>query len=128
MQQIIKVHNNKIINVKNYTNAATKTYYCRQQSKCLIDGNCISNCIIYKENVVSEKQRVSYIRMTMKKFKDIYNNHNKSSNHKKYENKTELSKQICKLKKKSNKFNITRKIMSHATTRKRLSNQCNVCF
>ena len=53
---------------------------------------------------------------------------NKSFNHEKYENETELSKYVWKLKKKNSKFSITWKIISHATTKRRPSNQCNLCL
>ena len=76
---------------KNNINAATKTCNRRQQSKCQLDGNCLSSCIIYKAAVSSQKEQVSYIGMASTKFKDRYNSHNKPFNHDKYENEVKLS-------------------------------------
>ena len=101
---------------------------CRQPTKCPLDGNCLSSCIIYKATVSLEKEQVAYIGLTSTTFKERYNNHNKSFNHEKYENKTELSKYVWKLKKKNKKLSITWKIISHATTKRRPSNQCNLCL
>ena len=60
----------------------------------------------------------------------IYSIHvySKSFNHKKYQNETELSKYVWKLKKKNSKFSITWKKISQATTKRRPSNQCNLCL
>ena len=123
MQQIIKAHNAKVINGKNIIDPG-----CRQPTKCPLDGNCLSSFIIYKATVSLEKEQVAYIGLTSTTFKKRYNNHNKSFNHEKYENETELSKYVWKLRKKNSKFSITRKIISHATTKRRPSNQCNLCL
>ena len=114
MQQI-KAHNAKIINGKNIIDPNRKTCNCRQPTKCPLDGNCLSSCIVYKATVSLEKEQVAYIGLTCTTFKERYNNHNKS----------ELSKYVWKLKKKNSKFNITWQIISHATTKRRQSNQCN---
>ena len=100
MQQIIKAHNAKIINRKNIIDPNRKTCNCRQPTKCQVDGNFFSGCIIYKATVSLEKEQVAYIGLTSTIFKERHNNHNKSFNHEKYENETELSKYVWKLKKK----------------------------
>ena len=128
MQQIIKAHNAKIINGKNIIDPNRKTCNCRQPTKCPLDGNCLSSCIIYKATVSLEKEQVAYIGLTSTTFKERYNNHSKSFNHEKYQNETELSKYVWKLKKKNSKFSITWKIISQATTKRRPSNQCNLCL
>ena len=128
MQQIIKAHNAKIINGENIIDPNRKTCNCRQPTKCPLDGNCLSCCIIYKATVSLEKEQVAYIRLTSTTFKERYNNHNKSFNHEKYEKETELSKHVLKLWKKNSKFIITWKIINHATTKRRPSNQCILCL
>ena len=126
MQQIIKAHNAKIINGKNIIDPNRKTCSCKQPTKCPLDGNCLSSCIIYKATVSFEKEQVAYIELTRTIFKKRYNNHSKSFNHKKYENETELSKYVWKWKKKNSV--LLRKIISHASTKRRPSNQCNLCL
>ena len=128
MQQIIKAHNAKIINGKNIIDPNRKTCNSRQPTKCPLDGNCLSSCIIYKATVSSEKEQVAYIGLTSTTSKQRYYNHNKSFNHEKYENETELSKYVWKIKKKNLRFSITLKIISQATTKRRPSNQCNLCL
>ena len=71
---------------------------------------------------------IAYIGLTSTTSKERYNNHSKSFNHEKYQNETELSKYVWKLKKKNSKFSITWKIISQATTKRRPSNQCNLCL
>ena len=83
---------------------------------------------LYKATVSLEKEQVAYIGLTSTTFKERYNNHSKSFNHEKYQNETELSKYVWKLKKKNSKFSITWKIISQATTKRRPSNQCNLCL
>ena len=128
MQQIIKAHNAKIVNGKNIIDPNRKTCICRQPTKCPLDGNCLSTCIIYKATVSSEKEQVAYIGLTSTTFKERYYNHNKSFNHEKYENGSELSKYVWKLRKKNSKLSITLKIISHATTKRRPTNKCNLCL
>ena len=60
-------------------------------------------------------------------FIERHNNHSNSFNHEKYENETELSKYVWKLKKNS-KISITWKMMSHVTTKRRPLYQCNLCL
>ena len=52
----------------------------------------------------SENEQLTYIGLTSTTFKERYDNHDKSFNHDKYENETELIKYVSKLKKK--KFNV----------------------
>ena len=127
MRQIIKAHNAEIINGKNIIDPNRKTCNCRQPTKCPLDGNCLSSCIRYKATVSSEEQ-VAYIGLTSTTLKKRCHRHNKSFNHEKYENETELSKYVLKLEKKNSKFSITWKIISHATTKRRPSNQRNFCL
>ena len=109
------------------------------QIVCLIIGTGFFRCVSIFDifplginyiglTVSLEKEQVAYIGLTSTTFKERYNNHNKSFNHKKYQNETELSKYVWKLKKKNSKFSITLKIISHATTKRRPSNQCNSCL
>ena len=125
MQQIIKAHNAKIIKGKDIIDPNRKTCNCRQPTKCPLEGNCLSGCIIYKATVSLEKEQVAYIGLTSTTFKERYNNHNKSFNHEKYENETELSKHVWKLKKKNSKFSITWK---KATLQQREDRQTNVIY
>ena len=78
------------------TSSILITCNCRQPSKCPLDGNFLSSCIACKATVSSEKEQVAYIGLTCKKFKDRYNKHNKSFNHEKHDNETELSKYVWK--------------------------------
>ena len=52
---------------------------CRQPTKCPLDGNCLSSCIIYKATVSLEKEQVTYIGLTSTTFKERYNNHRSHS-------------------------------------------------
>ena len=93
---------------KNIIDHNRKTCNCRQPTICPQDGNCLSSSIIYKATVSLEKEQVAYIGLTSTTSKERYNNNIKSFNHEKYENETELSKYVWKLKKKNKKCNCCR--------------------
>ena len=45
MNKIIRLHNSKIM--KNPAPSTTKTCNCRRKTDCPMDGNCLSECLIY---------------------------------------------------------------------------------
>jgi hypothetical protein len=66
--------------------------------------------------------------MTATTFKERYRNHKKSFNDIKYENETELSKHVWKLKLNREQFNIKWSILSRASSIKAGGSSCNLCL
>ena len=68
---------------------------------------CLTKSIIYKAEVIARDDGIKEcIRMTANSLKERFNNHKKSFNDPKYENETELSKNVSKLKHNEKKFKI----------------------
>ena len=127
MQQIIKSHNRNITKKENQAQEARKCN-CRVKSSCPLGGNCLTNDVIYRADVNSNKGTASYIGLASGNFKTRYNNHTKSFRHKRYEKETELSKYIWGLKNKNIDHQISWSIVRVSNTHKRDSGQCNLCI
>jgi hypothetical protein len=90
----------------------------------------MTNNIIYKATVKTNNTNDTkhYIGMTATTFKERYANHTSSFRHKKYSNKTELSKYIWKLKENNQNYTIKWSILKHAISYTRGSKRCNLCL
>ena len=74
-KKAVQKYDLKIIeNPKPVTN---RTSYCQQKSKCLLDENCLSECLIY--NVVANTYTIkNYHANCGKSFNERHSNHNSS--------------------------------------------------
>ena len=97
MSNVIPKHNSKIM--KNPAPSTTKTCNCRRKTDCPIDGNCLSECLIYKASVSTTANKY-YYGPCENTFKEHCNNHNCSFRNKSREKNTELSKYVWELKEK----------------------------
>ena len=73
MNNIIQKHNSKIM--KNPAPSTTKTCNCRRKTDCPVDGNCLSECLIYKASASTSNNKY-YYGTSENTFKERYNNHN----------------------------------------------------
>ena len=75
MKKAVQKYDLKIIeNPKPVTN---RTSYCQQKSKCLLDENCLSECLIY--NAVANTYTIkNYHANCGKSFNERHSNHNSS--------------------------------------------------
>ena len=126
MENIIKQHNGKILNVQR--EKEIKPCNCRDQSNCPLDGKCLATCIIYKAEVVSNGVTSSYYGTCEGEFKSRYNNHTKSFRSRKYENDTELSKHIWRLKDNSREYRVIWSIERTARPYKCGTKRCDLCL
>ena len=97
MNNVIRKHNSKIM--KNPAPSTTKTCNCRRKTDCPMDGNCLSECLIYKASVSTTTNKY-YYGTCENTFKERYNNHNSSFRNKSREKNTELPKYVWELKEK----------------------------
>ena len=95
MNNVIWKHNSKIM--KNPSPSTTKTCNCHRKTDCPMDGNCLSEYLIYKASVSTTANKY-YYGTCENTFKECYNNHNYSFRNKSREKNTELSKYKWKLK------------------------------
>ena len=58
LNNVIWKHNSKIM--KNPAPSTTKTCNCRRKTDCPMDGNCLSECLIYKASVSTTTNKYYY--------------------------------------------------------------------
>ena len=74
-----------------------KTCSCWQKSDCLLNQNCLCECLVY--NAVENRSTTkNYYGTCEKSFKERYNNHTSSFRDESRQKSTELSNYIWKLK------------------------------
>ena len=95
MNNVIRKHNSKIM--KNPAPSGTKTCNYRQKPDCPMDGNCLSECLIYKASVSTTTNKYYYVTCE-NTFKERLNNHNCSFRNKSRGKNTVLSKYVWELK------------------------------
>ena len=105
MKSIIHSHNQHILNPKIENNE--RLCNCINKQKYPLQQKCLTSNIIYKaiitSNLNGHEEKV-YIGTSETKFKLRYANHVKSFKFQKYENDTELSKEVWRIKKLNGNF------------------------
>lgn len=127
MAQVIKRHNNKILNQDQMTNE--KQCNCRRKNECPLKRSCLKKNLVYQATVTSNNQNAKkvYIGMTEGEFKTRFNNHTMSFKHKKHSTSTAFSKYIWELKEKNENYNIEWSILKHAKSYTSGNKSCNLC-
>ena len=130
IKTIIDSHNKKVL--RNTENIEEKrSCNCIKKDECPLNNMCLENNIIYQATVTSDEpnyKEKAYVGASGTSFKLRYANHKKSFNHEKYENETELSKEVWKLKKNGNNANVSWKIIRKCTGFNRSSMKCSLCL
>ena len=72
MNNVIRKHDLKIM--KNPAPSTIKTCNCRRKTDCPMDGNCLSECLIYKASVSTSTNKYHYDTCE-NTFKERYNDH-----------------------------------------------------
>ena len=85
----------------------TLTNMINVRVECPLNNMCLTKDLVYQAEVKTKDNNdiKTYIGMTATTFKERYRNHKKSFNDIKYENETELSKHVWKLKLNREQFN-----------------------
>ena len=94
---VIRQHNFRIM--KDTAPSTIKTCNCRQKTDCPVDGNCLSECDIYKASINTTTKKY-YCGTYENTFKERYNNHNCSFRNKSLQRNTTPSKYVWELKEK----------------------------
>ena len=128
MANIIKSHNQKILN-ENSTTSSEKKCNCRNKNLCPLDGTCLTKNIIYEATVTTTSGNSrTYIGMTENEFKTRYNNHKLSFKDRKRSHDTVLSKYIWNLKDGNIDYKINWRIIKRARAYKGNPSRCNLCL
>ena len=101
---------------------------CRTQSKCPLNGKCLTTNVVYQATVESDRNTDTYIGLTADTFKTRYNNHTASFRTETKRNATELSKHIWALQDRKLTYKLTWKIVAHATPYSNTTKRCNLCL
>ena len=153
MKSFINQHNTKILNKhakqqssiniqsnSNTTNNATSQRNastlqntqcnCRQTDACPIERKCLSTSVVYEAKVTTadNNEAKRYIGVTGGTFKSRYRNHAKSFSNRKYQNETELSKYIWKLKDAKRTFAIDWSLKKKVPVYRAGCRRCNLCL
>ena len=102
---VITSHNKKVLSTKK--DDVNQSCNCRVKDACPLNGNCLTNSVIYNCNVKDNDNdtSVNYIGLTEHTFKDRFYKHRNAFKYKSKANTTELSNYIWNCKE-SNKDNL----------------------
>ena len=124
---IISSHNSKVLNAA--PDQPPRTCNCRQPNTCPLDGQCLTECVVYKATVsVPQKPDKHYYGLTEGQFKTRFNGHTHSFREEEYRNETELSKQIWELKDSNQPYKIAWSIVQRASPYRCGTRRCDVCL
>ena len=82
----------------NKTNNNNKKYNCRSKRNCLLNGECLTQCLVYKATSKTSSNSLVYYEISEGEFKSRYNNYTNSFRHCQCINEKKLSKYLWKLK------------------------------
>jgi hypothetical protein len=103
---------------------------CRKKEACPLDGQCLKSNVVYMAEMKTDKnqdQSKIYIGSAGNTFKERYNGHKSSLNHKTKRNTTELSKWYWNEKEKGNTPEIKWTILHQTKAKYNLKNGCTLC-
>ena len=95
---------------------------------CPLNGDCLSQSIVYNAKIKTEGNELSYIGHTENDFKSRFRNHTTSFKNQKYRHATALSKKVWELKEKGIDHNITWSIIEKSRAYEGGSRYCNLCL
>ena len=89
---IMQAHNKKLISKCNQTNS--RTCNCRNKDTCPVPGKCCTQCVVYKAEITTANETVSYIGSTGGEFKTRFNGHTQSFRSEAKKSSTTLSQYV----------------------------------
>ena len=113
MPSVIKQHNYRVLST---TENVDRLCNCINKENCPLDGKCLQSCIVYKADVITNKDSHIYYGASDGEFKSRYNSHTNSFCHRHHEQDTELSKHICKVQGKGINFKVKCSVTAYAST------------
>ena len=129
MKAIISGHNKNVL--KDRADDDEKKCNCRIPEECPLEGQCLTKEVMYEATVnadIPQYETRTYKGITERTFKERYKEHKKTFNHRKYENDTELSKEIWKIKNVGGTPDIKWKILKKASSYNPKTKKCMLCL
>ena len=127
MTSIISSHNAKVL--APVPEQASRTCNCRQPQNCLLNGYCLTECVLYKASVsVPNKPARHYYGLTEGPFKPRFNGHTRSFRSESCRRETELSKYVWDLQDQHLDNKVQWSIAQRATPYKCGTRRCDVCL
>ena len=126
---IIRNHNKRTVR-NNQSPSPERACNCRKPDQCPLEGKCLTAGLVYKATVTITDSGTTkhYIGSTEGPFKQRYANHLTSTRHERYENSTELSKYVWKLKRSGANFEVRWSICEKAKAYSGASKHCGLCL
>ena len=87
---IIKQHDSKVLSIT--VDNSNRKCNCRSRSNCPLNGECLTQCQVYKATSATSNKNFVYYITSEGEFKTWYNSHTKSFRYHKCMNDTELPK------------------------------------
>ena len=115
VQQIISEHKKAVLNSnKPKPNAQNNNCNCRKERQCPLEGNCLTNNVIYQATVTRQDnlREETYIGLTENSFKTRFNGLMSSFKSEDKKNATTLSEYVWKLKDNNVPYSIGWKIIT----------------
>ena len=125
MSSVIKQHNYKVLST---TQNVDRLCNCRNKENCPLDGKCLQKCIVYKADVITNKDSHIYYGACDGEFKSRYNNHTNSFCRRHHEQDTQVSKHIRKPQDKGINFNVKWSVAAYASTYRCGLRRCDLCL
>ena len=125
ISSVIKQHNNRVLSI---IENVDRLCNCRNKENCPLDGKCLQTCIVYKADVMTNKDSHIYYGAGDGEFKSRYNNHTNSFRYRHHEQDTELSKHIWKIQDKGINFKVKWSVTVYASTHRCGSRRCELCL
>ena len=126
---ILKSHNQRVLKQQQDDPKESASCNCRNKTNCPLPGNCQVTSVVYQANVTTESGALySYIGLTENTFKKRWSGHCQSFKNEAYENSTELSKLIWRLKRDNTKYNITWQILTRSQPYRPGQRGCSLCL
>ena len=125
MKSIISAHNKFILNKSNEQPA--RDCNCRGACPLPENGDCRSNCVIYKATISTENATKEYIGSSESDIKLRIANHNHSFRNEKLRHATRLSAYVHELQERDKQYNIEWKIVRKSNPYRCGTRKCNLC-
>ena len=128
MANIIKSHNNRILNPRNKN--THENCNCNTKEQCPLQNKCLVTNVVYEAHITTndDPQGRDYIGLTEGTFKKRFTQHKSSFNNIDYSNKTSLSKYVWSLKNEEKEYKICWSSIDTAKAYNNGSNKCGLCL
>ena len=132
MKATINHHNKKVLRKQcnNTGSNNAETCNCPKNAVCPLDEKCLEKDLLYSAEItstLSNYDKKVYLGICSTTFKDRLGNHKKAFSHEKYEQDSELAKEVWRIKRKGGQFNIKWQKLRRHESYKPESKKCSLC-